>query len=136
MSEEHQAICIRCGELNPEGTSRCLSCKSPLDDFASTSPWEMGTAQPSAYSPAANPRTKPIIFWGVWLYFGPTVIFTISQIYLTMKDRLTREKQFYSLSEEIIAFALPVGYSILGAWALWSVTKGYLFSKPSSLKEE
>ena len=72
--EVRYEVCLRCAEPNPEGTSRCGNCGAPLDDSAISHPWEMKTANHRAYSKAASPRTKPIIFWGVWLYFGPSVI--------------------------------------------------------------
>jgi hypothetical protein len=34
----------------------------------------MGTAMGASYPAPVDPRTKPVIFWGAWLYFGPSAI--------------------------------------------------------------
>lgn len=125
-------VCLRCAEPNPEGTSRCQKCKAPLDPSASTHPWEMKTANHHAYSDPANPRTKPIVFWGVWLYFGPSAIFAIHLVYTYVTSHLEDDPFFEFTFETFMALCLPVGYGVLSIWALWSVTKGYLAGKPQA----
>lgn len=118
-------VCLRCAEPNPEGTSRCQNCGGPLDPSASTHPWEMKTANHKAYSAPASPRTKPIIFWGVWVYFGPSALFAILLVYDFVRGHL-QDDLFYELNlDTFMGLFLPVAYGILSFWALWSVTKGY-----------
>lgn len=130
LTDEAKAICIRCGELNPQGTSRCLECKSPLDDFASSSPWEMGSAENTAYHEAADPAVKPIVFWGVWIWFGPSVIMSAIMICLSFAESDSLTEDGY-----IIALIIPLLYLILGSWALWSVSKGYFKKGPAKSEE-
>ena len=123
---ETYQVCLRCAEPNPEGTSRCGKCGAPLDQSASTHPWELKTANHHAYANAANPRTKPIIFWGVWLYFGPSAIGSIWIIWDLWESYNDYGPFFEFTLETFMGLALPVAYGILSIWALWSVTKGYL----------
>jgi hypothetical protein len=46
----------------------------PLDDLTSVEPKETGPAKAPASKDPVAPRTKPIVFWGVWIYFGPTAV--------------------------------------------------------------
>ncbi len=119
-------VCLRCAEPNLEGTSRCQKCGSPLDPSARDHPWEMKTANHHAYTDAASPKVKPIIFWGAWLYFGPSALFTIYLLFTNFKDYLSGDSFIELDTNTLFAFALPFGYGILSIWALWSVTKGYL----------
>ncbi len=75
----------------------------------------MLAATGDAYPPAANPKIKPIVFWGAWLYFAPSVV---AAIWLTA-----------TFSESPAAFAPAALYGVLSVWALWSVSKRY-FAKP------
>lgn len=127
--ELKEFICIRCGHSNPEGASRCSNCSSPLDDFASSSPWEMGTATSAAYSPAVNPRTKPIVFWGVLLYFGPSAIWFLWYMYSFIQEYFTDENEAPPIGETILDLTLPVLYGILSIWVLCTVTRSYLCKK-------
>ncbi|MEJ6581020.1 MAG: hypothetical protein QNL33_16075 [Akkermansiaceae bacterium] len=85
-----------------------------------------------ALSDPANPRTKPIVFWGVWLYFGPSAIFAIHLVYTYVTSHLEDDSFFEFTFDTFMALFLPVGYGILSIWALWSVTKGYLTGKPKA----
>lgn len=118
-------ICLRCAEPNLEGTSRCRKCGAPLDPSASTHPWELKTANHNAYAPAVSPRTKPIIFWGVWLYFGPSAYFAVRMLY-DLILAYQNDPLFEVNTDLVVAIILPLAYGILSVWALWSVTKGYL----------
>ncbi len=126
-------ICVRCGHANDARASRCRQCQAPLDDFAATSPWEMGTAKNSAYSSLVSPKTKPIIFWGAWLYFGPSAVGAVYFCAVFLRDFLTR-KEFGKVYDEgtgghVLLFLFTALYGLLSIWALWSVTKGYLGKK-------
>ncbi|MFT7303438.1 MAG: ribosomal protein L37E [Akkermansiaceae bacterium] len=129
IAKDSYEICLRCGESNREGTSRCQKCKAPLDTSARDHPWEMKTANHHAYAAATSPKVKPIIFWGAWLFFGPSALYAIFLVYLTFVfDSPLLKFDF----DTFVALALPLGYGLMASWALWSVTKGYLGKKPSS----
>lgn len=77
----------------------------------------MLAATGNAYSPATNPKIKPIVFWGVWLYFAPTVVVAF---WLTI-----------TFWESPTAYIPALLYGLLSAWALWSVSARY-FAKPAA----
>lgn len=125
-----ELICVHCGHANSERASRCAKCKSPLDGFAFSSPWEMGTVRSSAYSPVRDPRTKPIIFWGVWLYFGPSAVGSLWGVGTTVYDFFVGKTLSAPGSTELTVGAVLsvlafLVYGALSIWAVWSVTKGY-----------
>jgi len=128
--ESVELICVRCGHANDDRASRCSKCNSPLDAFASSSPWEMGTATSSAYSAVSNPKTKSIIFWGTWLYFGPSAIGAIWYVVGFVVVLVTVERPEHGRGGElagagILGLVLALLYGALSIWALWSVSKGY-----------
>lgn len=84
----------------------------------------MGKVAGGGYADPVSPRTKPVIFYGVWAYFGPTGLFSIWAIYQTLSDLLTGEVA--GNLETFLPFLLSLVYGALSAWALWAVTKGYL----------
>ncbi|BDS07338.1 hypothetical protein NT6N_23780 [Oceaniferula spumae] len=89
----------------------------------------MGTATSSAYSPVSNPRTKPIIFWGAWLYFGPSAIgalwYICGFIYGLFFDSQLSTDSPELTGGAILILVLMIMYGALSIWALWSVSKGY-----------
>ena len=125
--EPVRVICLRCGHDNSEAEALCASCKGPLGSFASSAPWEMGAAGPAAYPPATHPRTKPIVFWGVWLYFGPSAIGG-----LWTAGSFANDMRSSSPSEALngtLFVLFGVLYTLVCFWVLWTVTRRYL-SKP------
>ena len=77
----------------------------------------MGSAKNTAYHDAADPKVKPIVFWGVWIWFGPTVFVSLLQIFVFLTSDY-REGGIFAL-------VIPILYLFLGGWALRAVTKGY-----------
>ena len=122
--EERYEVCLRCGEPNLEGTSRCTKCSAPLDPSAREHPWEMKTANHHASSDVTSPRSKPIVFWGVWLYFGPSAFLSIHFVYQRVCEYF-QEPEFEFDGMVIMGLLFFSAYGILSSWALWSVTKGY-----------
>ena len=119
VSEEPsaEAICLRCGQSNPERASRCGHCGSPLDDFASGVPWEMGTANSNAYS--ESNASKPIIFWGAWVYFG---LSGLASLIIISQDLMAAEEGTLS-KETLLPLIMPSVYLLICIIALYSVTK-------------
>lgn len=71
------------------------------------------------------PRTKPIVFWGVWLYFGPTAVGAGVLAYTSLAPILSGSPGGQELTGAI-AIAVMCGlYGFTSCWALWSVTSGY-----------
>ncbi len=90
----------------------------------------MGTVRSSAYSPVRNPRTKPIIFWGVWLYFGSSAVGFLLVVGTTMYDffvgkPLSAPGSPESILGAVLSVLALLMYGALSIWAVWSVTKGY-----------
>ena len=118
-------ICLRCGQSNDFNVSRCIECGAPLDGFASTSPWEMGTARGAAYPTPVDPRTKPVIFWGVWLYFGPSAIGSLCIIGATLYPLIKGDVKAGNMADGIAMILLASLYGAMSIWALWSVSARY-----------
>ena len=114
-------ICISCGNPDTEGHTHCPVCKVPLGNFASTAPWELSASKSTFGQAQTDPRLKPIVFWGVWLYFGPTVI--LAAILAISAIRELARKASHDFFGEVVLLLLALTYASLGGWALWSVTK-------------
>lgn len=119
--------CLSCGHPNAGDASRCAECGVPLDSFASTAPLEtkMASAEKPASKDPVEPRTKPIVFWGVWLYFGPSAVGAGLVAYGSLSQILSGSPDGQALTGAIaIAFICGL-YGFTSCWALWSVTAGY-----------
>lgn len=130
--DEARAICLRCGQPNDSRASRCENCHAPLDTFAATSPWEMGTMDAPAKEGTVEPRLKPVVFWGVWLIFGPSALGTLWMV-VELLIALNEGGAGASLAPGewagLMISALLGGISL---WVLWSVTRRYFGASPTS----
>ena len=124
-TEPTTLICVRCGQSNDYTVSRCSECGAPLDAFASTAPWEMGTAMGASYPAPVDPRTKPVIFWGAWLYFGPSAIGSLWIIGSTLYPVITGEAKARDLVDGLAMMLLATLYGALSIWTLWAVSARY-----------
>lgn len=71
-----------------------------------------------------EPRTKPIVFWGVWLYFGPTAAIAGTVAYTSLA-RIFSESPDGQEVAGALAIAVICGlYLASSCWALWAVTAG------------
>lgn len=111
-------LCLRCSQPNPPGVLRCGNCNAPLGSLSTGAPWEMTKVKDAAYRSQTDPQLKPIVFYGVWLYFGPTAIIALL---LASESAGAPDRSGAVL---VILFALF--YFALSAWALTSVTRRYL----------
>ena len=125
MDEKEPApICISCGNPDTEGHTHCPVCKIPLGNFASTAPWELSASKSTFGQAQTDPKLKPIVFWGVWLYFGPTVIIAALLAAYAIPEIARNVPN--SMFGAVLTLLLSLTYASLGGWALWSVTKRYL----------
>lgn len=119
-------ICVHCGHSNDFELSRCGGCGAPLDPFASTAPWEFGTATSTFYHTPTDPRIKPVIFWGVWLYFGPSAIGAIWVLIKGARDLAQRDPALGFPGDEIAIALITTVYGAISIWAVWSVSARYI----------
>lgn len=126
MPDQPQAICLRCGQPNLEGETRCHSCKSPLGDFSSASPWEMGSAEHSAYHEPTDPRIKPIVFFGVWLFFGTFTLYHLFNFFQFFSSKIEFENTVIPSFDELLALTIPALVTFGSLWALVSVSRRFL----------
>lgn len=112
---DDEMVCERCGFLNDLRASRCRDCGVPLDDFAGTSPWEMGTLNHRGSQDAADPKLKPIVFWGVMAWFGLSGLAGALSLVLAFQG---------GYAHPLLSFVV-LGYVILCGWAVKSVGKRY-----------
>jgi uncharacterized membrane protein YhaH (DUF805 family) len=85
----------------------------------------MGTVKGASYPVPVDPRTKPVIFWGVWLYFGPSAIGSLWIIGSNVFAIVNAGGGASNIGERIATTLLSALYGILSIWALWSVTARY-----------
>jgi hypothetical protein len=123
-------VCVHCGHSNDFDVSRCAGCGAPLDPFASTAPWEFGTATSNFYHPPTDPRIKPVIFWGVWLYFGPSAIGSIWVLINGARDLAQRNPALGFPGDEIATGLITALYGAISIWAVWSVSSRYMRKYP------
>lgn len=125
LKDPELMICLRCGHSNDFTVSRCNECGAPLDEFASSAPWEMGTVEGASYPTPVDPRTKPIIFWGVWLYFGPSALGSLWIIGSTLYPIIRGGVKASNIADCIAMILLVSLYGVASIWALWSVSARY-----------
>ena len=85
----------------------------------------MGTAKGPSHATAVHPRTKPIIFWGVWLYFGPTAAGALWLVGSFLREIIVGGAKSVDLAEGIALSAIAGLYGAMSLWALWSVSRRY-----------
>ena len=91
----------------------------------------MGAVRGNAYAPVSSPKKKPIIFWGVWLYFGPSAIGSLWIIIRYLTKVLSGEIQinhFMQSGAEAMQLMIAILYGFCSCWVLWAVSKS-CFSK-------
>lgn len=86
----------------------------------------MGSGKEPAYKSAMEPRTKPIVFLGVWLYFGPTAAGAGILAYSSLAQVLSGSPDGQEVAGAIGIVVLCALYGVASLWALWSVTAGFL----------
>ena len=96
----------------------------PLDDIASAEPKETGSAKGTACKDPDPPRTKPIVFLGVWLYFGPTAVGSGVLAFTTLAPILSGSPGGQEVAGAIAIVVMCGLYGVSSCWALWSVTAG------------
>ncbi len=105
---------------------RCGSCGVVLDPSAAGSASETGAAKGLASKNPVAPRTKPIVFWGVWLYFGPTAMMAGVLAYTSLAPILSGSPEGQDVASAIAIGVMCGLYGASSCWALWAVTAGCL----------
>lgn len=83
-----------------------------------------GIGETSRLQEAMEPRTKPIVFWGVWLYFGPTAAIAGTVAYTSLAGIFSGSPDGQEVAGAV-AIAVMCGlYLASSCWALWAVTAG------------
>ncbi len=70
-------------------------------------------------------RTKPIVFWGVWLYFGPTAAIAGTVAYTSLARIVSESPEGQEVAGAVAILVMCGLYLISSCWALWSVTSGF-----------
>ena len=77
-----------------------------------------------------NENCKPIIFWGAWLYFGPSAIGSLWIIGSTLYPVITGEAKARDLVDGLAMMLLATLYGALSIWTLWAVSTRYFRRTP------
>lgn len=116
-------VCSSCAAPNDPLTDFCVECGAPIGTFTNYDPLKHIYAQGWAYRKAVSSRyIKPIVLVGIWLIFGPMVLF----IGIAVPQRLF---DYWSPAEAdtggVLSFLMTGGIWLLYAAILWRVTRNY-----------
>lgn len=117
-----QPLCIGCLEPVGEHDDFCRACGTPLSTHAAIAPIQRIYAEGDTYWKATHGSVNKIIFWGMWLIFGPC-IFMCLEMFPDIDVGLP--KGWGVLFGLLVLIFFTVIYGLI----LWKVTRNYLRSK-------
>ena len=74
-------ICVSCAAPNATTAEFCAQCGAPIGMFVTTDPLKHIYAQGWAYRQAVSGRRGPWVVLGMWLIFGPVVLFMSCEMF-------------------------------------------------------
>lgn len=98
-------ICPNCFSEHDTPVDFCKECGRPLGNFVNYDPIKRIWSQGWMYRKSLSEPSSPIIFYGIWILFGTSIILNIA--FLPMMP----------------VFAIP--FIIVLAFALYKITKNY-----------
>jgi len=100
----------------------CHECGAPVTSLATMDPIKRIYAQGWVYRRVVARPTSPIMFWGVWLIFGPTMLINLGG-FLVFLGGMGPARSGGLLGLQILVW---LGFLILHASILFLATKRYL----------
>lgn len=115
--ETQQPLCANCMTPYTEGEDFCRKCGMPISSLATIDPIMHIYSQGWAYRRATSSRghAAGLLFWGMWLMFGPVLLVNVSALVGTLRHGLPAG-----------ADLLVLGISALYGLLLWKTTTAYL----------
>jgi RNA polymerase subunit RPABC4/transcription elongation factor Spt4 len=119
ISEDGAPICLGCAAPVTTNTRYCPKCGRPVGMFVGTDPMQLIHSQSWAYRAAASGRPTRIVFWGMWLAFGPTTVMSLG----TLWDLVRYGAEG---ANGVVGALLILGLEAIYVALLWRVSKNYI----------
>lgn len=116
-------LCPGCLAENDPAADFCVKCGQPLSAIATTDPFRQTLSEGYWYRTAASGRVRPIVFWGTWLLFLPTMITIVLMVGPSLFDP-DRE-----VSHRVLLLALSGGIALAIGVLLYRMTRNYLATR-------
>lgn len=118
------AVCPDCLTENDPAADFCKQCARPLSCLAAMDPIKQIYTQGWIYRKAISGRTKPIIFWGMWLIFAPSALVVIISggFYFLSDNVITPHEGILQL---ILTWTILVFFTFIYVAILFRVTQSY-----------
>jgi len=116
-------ICPGCMAENDPAADFCVKCGQPLSAIATTDPFRQTLSEGYWYRTAASGRVRPIVFWGTWALFLPTMIAIVPMVWSSLfgPDR--------EVSHRVLLLALSGGIALPISVLLYRMTGNYLATR-------
>ncbi len=115
-------VCPGCMAENDPAADFCVKCGQPLSTIATTDPFRQTLSEGYWYRTAASGRIKPIVFWGTWLVFLPTIIGLAAM--LANLVGLPWEEADDTARRAILILLIGASLLVVGV-LLWRMTRNY-----------
>lgn len=114
-------LCPGCMAENEPAAGFCVKCGQPLSAIATIDPFRRTLAQGHWYRTAVSGRIKPIVFWGTWLVFLPSIV----GLALGADSFLLSPDILRAGAAGVIGVLLLAGLALAGIVLLWQMTRNY-----------
>ena len=120
VEQRRTSVCPHCAGVNPSNATVCRHCMGPLTTISNSDPMGSIMARGDVFARATNKPTKPIVFWGVWLLFGPIFCICLGIAVYGIRQFLSGEDS--GAIGGLLCIAVPT--ALFGA-ILWKTTRNY-----------
>ncbi len=135
LPEDATPVCPHCLEPVSELDHFCPKCLGPITAHASIGPMEQVYSYGRMCQRATSGKPRFVVVLGMWLIFGPMVLFPSVLLALGASGHLG-QFQGAGLVLDMVALALIVGLIVLYAAILWKVTSRYVKRDPGADNQE
>ena len=112
-------VCLHCTAPLTTLTRYCPECGSPVGTFATTDPIQLIHSQGRAYRNAVGGQSNALVFWGMWLAFGPATLMNLGACWEILRHG---EDMVFATLAVLLVLALEAVYVAL----LYRVTRNYV----------
>ena len=115
-------VCTNCSAANDPASDFCHKCGCPIGAMTTIDPLKRIYAQGFWFRRAASGRVPPIVFWGTWLLFGPSIaLAAILGLFVVCSPHFDRSEISDWYGPTIIAAGV-----LLSSAFLYKMTRNYL----------
>jgi hypothetical protein len=119
-----EPVCPHC--LGPVATQHhfCPHCNAPLTSYATSGPYEQVLSQGYAVHAGVTRPANPLVLFGLWLIFAPTLIIAIISaggLLLVWPENMEQHAP-----ARLVGLTISGFWVLLAATILWKSTRNYL----------